>query len=105
MWGADLLMHQSDGEVGRIHAVLLGGGVLRQEGHEGAELQRQREHGRVQQRLAPGAAVVRGGVLQQVGLQVAQAVRPGLAAAACTAGGLCQAPEGICLAVYRLLLT
>ena len=58
MWNADLLMCQSDGEVGRIHAVVLGGGILRQEGYDCPELQRQREHSRVQQWLAPAAAVV-----------------------------------------------
>lgn len=76
-------MGKGNGHVGRIHAVVLGGGVLRQERHRSPELQRQQQDGRVEQRLAPARAVVGRRELQQVGLQVAQAVRPALPAARC----------------------
>ena len=75
------MVRERDGEVRRVDAEVARGRVARQERHRRPELRAQQQHGRVQQRLAPAGGVVRRGELLQVGLQVAQRVRAGLAAA------------------------
>ncbi len=68
------MLHKGNGEVDAVGAVVLGGGVLRQERHHSPKLQRQQQHSCVEERLAPAVAVVGRRELLQVYLQVRQRV-------------------------------